>query len=323
MALAFKRATKQADEAAAGYFSQFKDYYGFEEAVPLEFDWESAKAVAGESKFNSNEEVLPKSVTIANQISSSPNYLTGMVSNIAYKATDDFKDIAFAAQRKHIKKIVVHFDDKNTTKKGECTWSCEVKDGALHATMHWNFDQYMGRPNYEDVGVFLQNYLDDKEALSFEIEKARLTKDAESGSNYRYFNSDTSGYLKEALGKDFPVEFNWDQMRATPGRVEQYSNQPPVPANFLLVNTMNDGRGTYIVRDCLSSILGDDMGKEAFQDAFNKLRIEATAAPAHSVNVKKDGKTLVFQIGVKLADYGNVGRCYDGKEVAKKIEALL
>jgi hypothetical protein len=322
MALAFKRATKSADEAAAGYFSQFKDYYGFQEDVPLTFDWDSAKAVAGESKFNSNEEVLPKSVTIANQIYGSPNYLSGMVSNIAYKAGDD-KEIAFELQRKHVKKIMVHFDDKNSKKKGECTWDCEVKDGVLHATMHWNFDQYMGRPNYEDVCEWLENYLDEKEALWFEIEKARMIKDHESGSNYRYFNSDGVKYVAETLGKEIPFEYNWDEIKSTPGKTVLYSNKPPVSNNYLLVYNLNDGRAMYVVRDVLGRILADDMGKEAFGDAFNKIRVRTVAGPKHNVEVSKDGKTLVFTFTVKMDDHQNSVRNVDAKELAKKVEGLL
>jgi hypothetical protein len=322
MALAFKRATKSADEAAAGYFSQFASYYGMDAAVPLAFDWDSAKAVAGESKWNSNEEVLPKSVTIANQITSSPNYLTGMVSNIAYKAGDE-KELAFAIQKKQVTSILVHFDDKNTTKKGECTWSCEVKGGVLHATMHWNFDQYMGRPNYEDVCEWLETYLDEKEALWFEIEKARMIKDAESGNNYRYFNTDGTAFLKEKLGKDVPVEVAWDALRALPGKAVLYSNKPPVSVNYLAVYFLNDGRGMYIVRDCMDSILSDDMGKEAFADAFDKVRVEVLAAPAHNVSVRKDGKTLVFVLKVKFDDQQNANRSYEGKAIAKQIESLL
>jgi len=321
MALAFKRSTKQADEAAAGYFSHFKDYYGFQEDVPLAFDWDSAKAVAGDSKFNSNEESLPKAVTIANQIYGSPNFLSGMVSNIAYKAGDE-KDIAFDLQRKHVKKILVHFDDKNSKKKGECTWDCEVKDGVLHATMHWNFDQYMGRPNYEDVCTWLENYLDDKEALWFEIEKSRMLKDHE-GSNNRYFNSDGVKFVADTLGKELPFEYNWDEIKATPGKCIHYANQPPVSNNYMLVYNLNDGRGMYVVRDVLERILADDMGKEAFGEAFQKIRIRTVAGPKHNVDVSKDGKTLVFTFTVKMDDHQNSVRGVDGKELAKKVEALL
>lgn len=323
MALAFRRAATAADEAFKSYQQQFIDYYGFEASnpTPVSFDWESAKKIEGSTKFNSNDEELPKAVTIANQIAGSPNYVPGIVSNIAYKAGDDHKELAFTLQRKHVRSIVIHFDDKGTV-KGECNWTTEIKDGVLHATMHWNFDQYMGRPNYEDVCTWLENYLDDKEALWFEIEKSRMLKDHE-GSNNRYFNSDGVKFVADTLGKELPFEYNWDEIKATPGKCIHYANQPPVSNNYMLVYNLNDGRGMYVVRDVLERILADDMGKEAFGEAFQKIRIRTVAGPKHNVDVSKDGKTLVFTFTVKMDDHQNSVRGVDGKELAKKVEALL
>jgi len=321
MALAFKRACADAEKAMTGYYSHFKDYCGMDDDVPISFDWDSAKAVEGSSKHNSNNEELPKCVTMAKFFVSNPNYVTFMARGVGSKASAE-KELAYALQKKHFNKIVVHFDEKSP-KKGECTWDCEVKDGVLHATMHWNFDQYMGRPNYEDVCVWLENYLDEKEALTFEIEKARMIKDHESGSNYRYFNSDGVKYVDETLGKDIPFEYNWDEIKATPGKTILYSNKPPVMNNYLLVYNLNDGRAMYVVRDVLGRLLADDMGKEAFGDAFNKIRIRTTAGPKHAVELSKDGKTLVFHFIVKMDDHQNSVRGVEAKELAKKLETLL
>jgi len=321
MALAFKRACADAEKAMTGYYSHFKDYCGIDDAVPISFDWDSAKAVEGSSKHNSNNEELPKCVTMAKFFVSNPNYVTFMARGVGSKASAE-KELAYALQKKHFNKIVVHFDEKSP-KKGECTWDCEVKDGVLHVTMHWNFDQYMGKANWEQVSDWIENYLDDKEAWMFEVEKKRIMDDVESGKNYKYFASDGTKYLSETAGKKIPVTANWDAIKATQGKELQYSNKPPVSVNYLMAVFLNDGRGMYIVRNCCSYILADQMGKEAFADAFDSVRIDLTAAPAHKLTVKKEGKTLVFAMEVKMGDSGNYSRAVNAKEISKQIEGLL
>lgn len=321
MALAFKRACGEAEKAMAGYYSQFKDYCGMDDAVPIAFDWDSAKAVEGSSKFNTNNEELPKCVTMAKYFASNPNYVPGLARGVGTKAGAE-KQLAWGLQKKHFNKILVHFDEKST-KKGECTWACEVKDGVLHATMQWEFTQYMGRANWEHVSDWIENYLDEKEAWMFEVEKKRVLDDVESGKCSKYFGSDGTKYLTETLGKKVPVDINWDTIRATQGREIQYSNKPPVMVNYLMVVFLNDNRGMLIVRSCVSSILADQMGKEAFGDAFEKVRIDLTNAGAHKLTVKKEGKTLIFDMQVKMSDNQNFSRAVNTKEIAKQIENLL
>jgi len=324
MALAFRRAATAADEAFKSYQQQFIDYYGFEASnpTPVSFDWESAKKIEGSTKFNSNDEELPKAVTIANQIAGSPNYVPGIVSNIAYKAGDYHKELAFTLQRKHVRSIVIHFDDKGTV-KGECNWTTEIKDGVLHATMHWDFSQYMGRPNYEQVCEQLIDYLDDKEALFFEIERAKFDADALKDSCWYSINTDGAAYVKATTGDKVKFSINWDEIKALTGRSIIYSNQPPKPNNFVVQYALNDGKLMYYVHWALDHVLKDDMGKEAFCETFDHVRVSALPASAHSCAISKEGKTLHFKFGIKLDDHQNCGRALDYTAMGKQIEAML
>jgi len=324
MALAFRRATTAADEAFKGYVSQFGDYYGFAGVEkPVTFDWESAKAVAGESKFNSNEELLPKSVTIANCVKDYSNYVSGMVSGLAYKAGSDdteAKALAFGIMHKHFTTITVHFDDKST-KKGECTWSCEVKEGVLHATMHWDFSAYCGRQNYEDVCEYIITYLDDSDNLLLLLDKQKWDNDK---SGWYKINTDGKNYLEEQCpGKTF--EINWDEILATPGRSEFYSNKPPFRNSWILANELNDGGVMYQVKWALDVVLKDAMGKEAFAETFDGIKIRMSTGAAHKGSVAKEGKYVVFTFVVKMADHQNASRddSYGYGVLGKAIEGML
>ena len=72
----------------------------------------------------------------------SPNYVPGMLRPLSYNAGDANKPLVKSLVNKHFTQVVVKFANDGKT-KGACDWTCEVADGKLIATMHWNFEAYM------------------------------------------------------------------------------------------------------------------------------------------------------------------------------------
>jgi len=325
MALAFRRAMSEADAAAAKEAPSFRNNHGFKDIEkPLVFDWDSAKAVAGDSALAwKATEPLPKSAVMATAVTQGITKLSGPVHCVGNKGDQvaKQKEAAFEIMRRQIKQIVVHFgEDATVPEQRALVGKYEVKDGVLHMVVSFNLSKpYGGNIDFPKDDTWVWQYLDDSENISFELLRNAIANDK---SNSYGVNSNIKAFVKDKLGKELPIEVNYDDIKATPGRTVDAVGQPPSKNNKLLLQALNE-RASSTVRHSLDKVFKDALGKEAFAETFTAIAVRMVAADAHSVSVEKEGKKLVYKFAVKLADAQNANRAWNDGEVGTKIVNLL
>jgi len=310
MALAFKRSTAEADAAIVSSNNSIKEWYNPPSNPALIADWESAKAVQGVSKQNPNSEEGPKNITIVNWMRDNASYFHSVWGDIKYKG-----DFALTVALKHIDKVVVHFDDKSPSGKYN-TYTTEIKGKDVHVVVHFDFDNYPQQLTLDTIDETVWSHLETVANISFHQKKNHILT---------YESSNLKGCkdkIKEVIGRELPVDVDWDPIEKITGRTEQYSNKPPVPNNYLALYFLDEqtASGFYGAQWSVDALCKDDLGKSAFNDTFDKVVLHvASGSGGHTVT--KNGKELHFNFVVNFADFNNQSTDYS--DLAKKIEASL
>ena len=152
----------------------------------------------------------------------------------------------------------------------------------------------------------------------------RAIANAEAAS---YYKGDMEGVFTDAkLKKAYKIEVNWELIKAQTGeqKISGNSDAKNEPAPVVLAYLLGEGnRFTYFFKDVLSRLLKDDMGKEAFEETFDKVMVNMKVGPKHACTLTKEGKTLNFNVDVQLDDFQNCDRALSASDFAKQLESML
>ena len=104
----------------------------------------------------------------------------------------------------------------------------------------------------------------------------RAIANAEASS---YWKTDMENVFTDAkLKKAYKVEVNWELIQAQTGehKISGNSDAKNEPAPVVLAYLLGNNRFTYFFKDVLSRLLKDDMGKEAFEETFDKVMVSSS-----------------------------------------------
>jgi len=313
VALAFKRAVAEAEAEVTTANESIKGWYNPPVIPALIMDYESAKAVQGNSNQNPNSVEGPKSISIVNWVKDYASRFHSVWGDIQYK--DDKNALPIAL--KHIDKVIVHFDDKSPSGKYN-TYSTRIEGKDVHITVHFDFDNYPQQLDLTEVDKVVWAHLEKVANISFNMKKGKLL-------TYEYSALKTAvDKVKEVSGKDVPITIDFDAIEKLEGATEWYQDKPTAPHNFLALYFLDEitSGGLYGVQWSVDALCKDDMGKEAFRDSFDSIVVKvAGGSGTANHTVTKNGKAITFNFVVDFSSYWNNSTDYSA--LAKQIEAIL
>lgn len=314
MALAFKRGQKELEEGG------FKDAASRIEAaagkaIPLEADYDSIKALAGESEWYSGKKEGNNSIALR-YLNEQGKWICITVESIC---KDDLGKEAFTA---NVEKIVFKVTDKgpkNCDMRDIKFFNCKIESKVLEITCNLDFTQYVGQSfPYSDMTKVIEKMLESGTSLAFN----RMKLELEEGKL-----KEMQSRLASSLGYEIPIEIDWEPIRALPGDAIWYSEKPE-PKGVIGLRYVQE-QGLWGIIYAFESVGKDDLGKEALQETFKKIVVHVTAEGPKNCDMREfkfhpcEKKGKEFHITHKLDFTQYVGQNFPYSDCAKAIEGMM
>jgi len=150
-------------------------------------------------------------------------------------------------------------------------------------------------------------------ALAFKRQQEKVTKEVE----------EESARIEKSLGKKINIVVDYEPTKAFEGEQDGFHGvrTTKVIALMLLSLYVTNGHLDAVIRE----VCKDALGKEAFLETFDTIKISVHPGKAEDEKVSKSGKTLVLQYFTKADNYNGAGEgsmCAPGFTVPK-ITAML